>query len=106
VNEPEIAPREHEESDRCWCKPMLVEPCLQCNPFDDIADESKRDKAIVSALAVKLSVPGVTAKRPKKSEGCWKCGGEGVFFLTEKQAAKPKIEGRSRFVLHRNVAAG
>lgn len=105
MNEVEKA-LEHQESDQCWCKPLVVEPCAQCNPFDDFKDEQKRDKAIISAIAVKISVPRATAQRPKKSEGCWKCGGEGVFFLTEKQVARPKVEGRPRFVFHKQAPAG
>lgn len=95
--------REHSDSARCWCNLLVIEPCLQCNPFDDYEDDVKRESAIISAVAMKMTIMDVTAARPKKSKGCWKCGGDGIFKVTDKQI-KRDAAGRQRFVFHRNSA--
>ena len=105
-----VAQREHTESRTCWCEPLVYEPCSECEPFNSFRDddptttpdgkpcrsaEEKRDMAIKSALAVLMPVHGVTARRPAKSKGCWKCLGNGI------RKVEPGDECEHGMVFHR-----
>lgn len=75
---------EHDDGPTCWCNPRLFEPCAECEPFSD-------EMQVAQALAVHVPAQEITAKRPKKAKGCWKCQGDGLSEVVEREGEEPCI---------------
>jgi hypothetical protein len=84
----------------CWPTPPrfrvpgTLRWCDACAPFED-------NDEFIAALSVQIGAMGVTAERPKKSEGCWKCGGNGVLKVeADDYDARGEYEGPPLVVVH------
>ncbi len=96
-------PQEHLRSWDCWCEPRLFEACPECIPFGAIPadDQGPATAALWQAIAVQIPIHGLTAKRPKRAKGCWRCGGEGVRELTLAECPLRGKDAPQVAVLHR-----
>lgn len=91
--------REHELSNpKCWCNPIHFELCSECEPFP-----ARDDDAFTAMLAVQCSFIEYdgTARRPERSKGCWKCGGDGCLKVDlAEYAARGEYSGPPLVRLH------
>lgn len=75
----------HTQIPDCPCNPMLWEICPVCDPFQEVDSVDDLHEQMRMAMAVRVSMRGVRAQRPKRSRKpveCWYCGGYGINLRT------------------------
>ena len=104
MSEPEFQPDqpEHSEKPDCWCGPILLEICPECDPFDGVdLDSPEGERQVKQAMCVRVPMVGVQARRPKKSRGCWRCGEYGLNMHTAQELANLGEAAGVTLVIHR-----
>ena len=104
MSEPEFQPDqpEHSEKPDCWCGPILLEICPECDPFDGVdLDSPEGERQVKQAMCVRVPMVGVQARRPKKSRGCWRCGEYGLNMHTAQELADLGEAAGVTLVIHR-----